>query len=216
MPWPRPEPSSTPSTGWQHRSTRPATRFPGLLQDTEADLSAARQAAAAAQAESGVVTRVAEAERLLAAAKTAAAAAAPDVLTAQTAATQANTAANEALAGIRAAADQRTREKATLDAQMRSASSAVDRAADYIETRRGGVGQQARTRLAEAQRHWEAARAAYAADPARSLQEAREAERLAGTAYGIAQGDFDQYDRAALAVVVAGVARTSPARSSAR
>ena len=169
--------------------------LPGLLQDTEADVGAARQAAAAGQADPGVVTRVAEAERLLATAKTAAAAAAPDVLAAQTAATQANTAANGALAGIRTAAEQRTREKATLDAQMRSASAAVDRAADYIQTRRGGVGQQARTRLAEAQRHWEDARAAYAADPARALQEAREAERLAGTAYGVAQGDFDQYDR---------------------
>ena len=169
--------------------------LPGLLQDTEADVGAARQAAAAGQADPGVVTRVAEAERLLATAKTAAATAAPDVLAAQTAATQANTAANGALAGIRTAAEQRTREKATLDAQMRSASAAVDRAADYIQTRRGGVGQQARTRLAEAQRHWEDARAAYAADPARALQEAREAERLAGTAYGVAQGDFDQYDR---------------------
>jgi uncharacterized membrane protein YgcG len=169
--------------------------LPGLLRDAEADVSAARQAVAAGQVSPEVSGRFADAERLLASGKTAAAAAPPDVLAAQSAATQAHTAANEALAGIRATAEQRTREKAALDAQMRSASSAVDRAADYIETRRGGVGQQARTRLAEAQRHWEDARAAYSADPARALQEAREAERLAGTAYSIAQGDFDQYDR---------------------
>jgi len=169
--------------------------FPGLLSEAEADVIAARQAAAAGQVSPEVSGRLADAERLLASAKTAAAAAPPDVLAAQSAATQAHAAANEALAGIRAVAEQQTRERAALDSQMRSASAAVDRAADYIETRRGGVGREARTRLAEAQRHWEDSRAAYAADPIRALQEAREAERLAGTAYSIAQGDFDQYDR---------------------
>lgn len=169
--------------------------LPALVADAESDVGAARQSISAGQVSPDLAAGVAAAERLLASAKAAASATPPDVLAAQSAATQAHNAANQALAGIREAVAQRAREKAALDNQMRSAEAAIGRSNDYIETRRGGVGREARTRLAEAQRHWDEARAAYATDPARASQEARQAERMAGEAYGLAQSDFDQYDR---------------------
>lgn len=138
--------------------------------------------------------KVLEAERLLAAARTEAASATPDVLIALKQAMQANATADEVLEGVRETEERRAREAAVLTAALRSAEVSVTRAADFIAARRGGVGREARTRLAEAERRLEAARALEATDGGAATREAKTAERLADEAYRLASDDFDDFD----------------------
>lgn len=69
----------------------------------------------------------------------------------------------------------------------------VAAAEDYLNTRRGTVGPEARTRLAEAQRHLAAAQSAADSDPAAALAEVHTADSLAEQAIRAAQQDFDSY-----------------------
>jgi hypothetical protein len=107
----------------------------------------------------------------------------------------AHTTADAALASQRDARERRAREEAALTSALRSAEANVAAAADYVATRRPGVGREARTRLAAAESHLETARGLASEDPTRALQEAGAADRLAGEAYRIAQSDFDTWDR---------------------
>jgi len=98
------------------------------------------------------------------------------------------------LTAARGIATERARVLAALDAALRSAAIDVQRAADFIATRRNGVGRRARTRLAEAQRMLEGARASRDRDPAAALASAQHAERLAEEAYSLAAADFGRWD----------------------
>jgi uncharacterized membrane protein YgcG len=160
-----------------------------------ADLETARAAAASSPGDPGVTDKLAQATALLEAARRAGAAAQPDVLAAVRDAQQANATADGILAGIREAEAQRRREAAALDAAIRSAEAAVARASDYITTRRSGVGREARTRLAEAERHLADARELAATDGPRATGEATTAARLADEAYRLARSDFDGWDQ---------------------
>ena len=60
-----------------------------------------------------------------------------------------------------------------LDQALLTARSTIAAAADFIGTRRGAVGPEARTRLAEAQRHLDAAEGMARSDPSAALGEAR-------------------------------------------
>ncbi len=66
-------------------------------------------------------------------------------------------------------------------------------AADFISTRRGAVGAEARTRLSEAQRHLEAAQQLAESDPSKALQHAQSATQLASRALWAAQADVNRY-----------------------
>ncbi|MFI2560869.1 TPM domain-containing protein [Nocardia farcinica] len=89
-----------------------------------------------------------------------------------------------------AVADLRRRfDHAMTDAQAR-----IGAAADFISTRRGGVDATARTRLSEAQRHLDAARALAAADPAQALTHAQSAAGLAGRALQEAQASVRAFE----------------------
>jgi hypothetical protein len=72
---------------------------------------------------------------------------------------------------------------------MLVARSSVTAAEDFITTRRGGVGITARTRLAEAWRHFEQAIGAGQADPEVALTEAQDADALAQQARTVAEQD---------------------------
>ncbi|HEV7622795.1 MAG TPA: TPM domain-containing protein, partial [Amnibacterium sp.] len=63
----------------------------------------------------------------------------------------------------------------------------------YIDTRRGGVGTDARTRIVEAQRQLDAATAAQQDDPVTALAAAQRAQALANEAYELAQQDVDDF-----------------------
>jgi len=137
----------------------------------------------------------AAADETLRAARVAAAARPLDPIAAHKLATESHRKADELLAAVRADAEQHARLLAAVDASFTTARADVDRAADFIATRRNGVGRQARTRLAEADRLLQGAMALRDADPKAALDQARRAERLAEEAYSLAGNDFDQWDR---------------------
>jgi len=177
-----------------------------------ADLAAAGQRVAAARAEieadlaearslvgggdrTGLPPLIARAESALAGADSALGAALPDPLAALRQLEEADMALEQALSVARDAQTQARRAAEALDQALLTARSAVAAADDFIGTRRGAVGPTARTRLAEAQRHLDAAEAQARQDPTSALREAREADRLAQYALGVAQQDVSQWSQ---------------------
>jgi BMFP domain-containing protein YqiC len=164
-----------------------------MLIEADRDLSQARTAAAGS-ADPALAARLAQADTLLAGARTALAGPKPDVAAAYQHARDAHTIADDSLAALRTAAEQRARDAARLDASIKAAQATLTRATDFIATRRGAVGTEGRTRLAEAQRHLTQAVAAGATDPVGGTHEADETTRLANAAYQAAQDDYGRYD----------------------
>jgi len=94
-----------------------------------------------------------------------------------------------AIQGARDAAVQAQRTRAELDRALLAARSRVQAAEDYLVARRGAVGAEARTRLAEAGRLVVEAQSLAATDAARALAAAQRADQLAGQAMNLAQQD---------------------------
>jgi uncharacterized membrane protein YgcG len=173
----------------------------------QADLDAARSAggsqpaagvAGAGQAGVGAPGSgddLAKAEALLKSARDQAAAAKPDPIAALKAAHDAHAAADAVLARIRDAASQAARAQAAFGAAQASATASIAQADAFIGSRRSGIGREARTRLAEAQRHLSQAQALAGTDVASATVEAHRAENLASSAYTLASNDFGNYDR---------------------
>jgi uncharacterized membrane protein YgcG len=160
----------------------------------EADLARARAAADTAPVDPTIGARITEAEGLLADARRDIGHPKPDVAAAYAKARQANQIGDEVLAGIRSAAEQRAAIAARLQTSIRGAQATVTRATDYVANHRGGVGGDARTRIAEASRHLDLAVASGATDPTAGIQEAETATRLANEALALAQHDYERYD----------------------
>jgi uncharacterized membrane protein YgcG len=93
------------------------------------------------------------------------------------------------LQGVRDAQRQTQRARASLDQTLLSARSRVSAGEDFITARRGAVGPEARTRLAEAGRLVVQADATAAADPVTALAQAQRADQLAQEAIQLAQRD---------------------------
>jgi hypothetical protein len=87
---------------------------------------------------------------------------------------------------------ERTAQRLTQD--ITAAQAQITAASDFIATRRGAVGAEARTRLSEAQRHLDAARQLSQSDPAQALQHSRAAGELSGRALYVAQADVQQWE----------------------
>lgn len=77
-----------------------------------------------------------------------------------------------------------------------TAESRVRAVSDYVDTRRGSVGPEARTRLAEAKRHLQAARDQRAGNPAEAISHANAASTLAAEAQSLANADVQSAQRA--------------------
>ncbi len=159
------------------------------------DVEGARQALSVGAARPDQQQKLVDAQAFLAAAQKAAAATPPDVLEGFKNATQANATADAIVAAVREEAARLARQQAVLDSAIRAAAMAVGHAGDYLQTRRGGVGTQARTRLVEAQRQLDLANASQASDPDGALLAAQRAQSIANDAYIIASMDFDQFDQ---------------------
>ncbi|HJW22167.1 MAG TPA: TPM domain-containing protein [Candidatus Limnocylindrales bacterium] len=190
-------------------------RLPDELTAAKGDLEAARAAVAAAPQATATVpgpanapgtpatpgtaatpaAPLAEAEAALAAATTAAIATPLDPIAAYGKAAAARRVAAETLAKVRQDAAQRAQFAAALQAALAAARASVDRASDFIATRRNGVGRRARTRLAEAQASLEAAMQVKESDPNAAMAGARRADDLADEAYSLAQRDFSGWDQ---------------------
>ena len=98
-----------------------------------------------------------------------------------------------AIQSVRDAAEQAARVQAQLSRSLTTARSQVQAAEDYLVARRGAIGAEARTRLAEAGRLLIEAQGAASTDPAAALTAAQRAERLAAEAMSLAQRDVSGY-----------------------
>ncbi|MFD1213460.1 TPM domain-containing protein [Arthrobacter sp. GCM10027362] len=98
-----------------------------------------------------------------------------------------------ALAGIRDQQERARRAREALQHAIMSAQAQISGTSDYIRARRGGVGSQARTRLAEAERHLDQAIAMADSDPEQALNYANQANALAEQASRLAQQDVDDF-----------------------
>jgi hypothetical protein len=100
---------------------------------------------------------------------------------------------DDILAATRSAQETQQRAVASLQHSLDSAQAKITGTNDFINTRRGAVGSQARTRLAEAQRHLDSAESLRDSDPANALAESRQAESLADEASRLAQNDMGRW-----------------------
>ncbi|KJL44120.1 TPM domain-containing protein [Microbacterium trichothecenolyticum] len=106
----------------------------------------------------------------------------------------ANTQIDTLVQGVRDAAAQAERARQMVGQVMMQAQAQVSAAEDYITARRGAVGAQARTRLAEAGASLARAQALQASDPQQAMQQAQRADQLAGQAIQLAQNDVGAFD----------------------
>ncbi|MCQ4118874.1 TPM domain-containing protein [Rhodococcus tibetensis] len=98
------------------------------------------------------------------------------------------------LAAAQESRRQTERAQQRLDQNVVAAQSQVTAAADFIGTRRGAIGAEARTRLTEAQRHLAAAHQVRDTDVSRALQHAQAASALAVDALSIARNDVQDWE----------------------
>ncbi|MGZ4660102.1 MAG: TPM domain-containing protein [Arthrobacter sp.] len=101
---------------------------------------------------------------------------------------------DQALTGIRDQQEQARRAQASLQQTIMSAQAQISATSDYITARRGGVGTEARTRLAESQRNLDYALSISRTDPVTALTYAQQAHALAAQAAQLAQADVDHFD----------------------
>ncbi len=171
-------------------------RIPAARADTEQDLAEARALVASGD-RSGLQPQIARAEAAIVAADEAMAAtggALPDPFTALRRLEEADIALEQALSVARDAQTRTRRAAAALDQALLNARSTIAAAGDFIATRRGAVGPEARTRLAEAERHLQAATGLAPTDPVSALQEAQQADALAEQALQRAQSDMSSWN----------------------
>jgi TLP18.3/Psb32/MOLO-1 phosphatase superfamily protein len=171
------------------------TRLSDEIRGAQSDLAAARAALPNATPGAGHDAKLAAAETALRGAAAAAAMTPPDPLGALRAASDADATIDSVLAAVHEDAAQRARLSQAVDTTLATAEARVNRAADFIQVRRMGVGRRARTRLAEAQRFLEQASALASTNPQGSIAAAQRAGQLADEAYSYAQDDFDDWDQ---------------------
>jgi predicted nucleic acid-binding Zn-ribbon protein len=155
--------------------------------------------AATAQLAKGTVPRAAELTTARDAAVTAVGhantAGAADPLGAFTQLTQADAQLDRLLAAISDELEAAARLNRAFDQALFGAQSQVRSVSDFIDTRRGIVGPEARTRLAEAVRQLEAAQAVKATNPSEGIQHANGAAMLAAQAQSMANADVSAAQR---------------------
>nr|WP_246280983.1 TPM domain-containing protein [Cellulomonas humilata] len=118
-----------------------------------------------------------------------------DPLAAMRAITDAEAALDAALAPTRDAVEQDRRAQRQLDDVLGRLESTLRATGDFLSTRRGAVGPEARTRLAEAERLRVIALDQRPADASAALATAQRAEQLAREAADLAQQDVERADQ---------------------
>lgn len=100
-----------------------------------------------------------------------------------------------ALGDVRDQAENERRAQDSLQHALIAAQSGISGTADYIRARRGGVGREARTRLAEAERNLDHAVDLQRSDPVTALSHAQQAAMLADQAAQLAEQDVSGFGR---------------------
>ncbi|MFE9563201.1 TPM domain-containing protein [Streptomyces sp. NPDC006487] len=173
-----------------------AGKLTGALNETDTDLADASgllSGTAEGTSTADLRGRISRAQAVLADVRQEQSAGRYDPLDALRRVEEADAALDEALAGARERESGRQRAAALLDQALLTARSAIGAATDYITTSRGAIGSQARTRLAEAQRHLERSTSLAGSDPAGALAEAQQADSLARQAQQLAEQDVRGY-----------------------
>jgi TPM domain len=170
-------------------------RVAAVRAETEKDLAEARSLLGSGD-RSGLEPQIARAEAALEAADVALRPGGDgrtDPLAALGQLEEADIALEQALTVARDAQTRARRAAEALDQAIPTAESTIAAAADFINTRRGAVGPQARTRLAEARRHLDLAVSLSGDDAARALREAQQATMMASHALSMAQDDVSRW-----------------------
>ncbi len=163
----------------------------GELREAEMDVQAARTVVTQATDQAFAV-RLAQADAALDAAREHASTPEGDIVEAHRLAGESHRLADELLVEVRAASQQRQRALAAARTAIETATAALSRSRDYIETRRTHVGRHARTRLEESARHLHRAQTLLADEqPAPAATEAERARQLADEAWRHASDDFE-------------------------
>ncbi|WP_367044774.1 TPM domain-containing protein [Streptomyces sp. Je 1-332] len=171
-------------------------KLPAALTETETDLAEARgllEGTTAGASTADLHGRIARAETVVAEVRKKMAAGPHDPIDALRRVEEADAVLDESLKGAREREVTRQRAATLLGQALLTARSAVGTAADLIDTHRGGVGSEARTRLAEAQRHLAGAEAAKDTDASAALAEAQQADTQARQAQQLAERDVRGY-----------------------
>ena len=184
-----------------------ATRLATELDAAARDLEAARTAVAGlgqapqlppavpgAPAPADPAAALRAAEVALGEARRAAEATPLDPLAALQRAVASNAAADAIVAQVADVNAQVARRRQAAETAIATAGGHVTRATDYITTRRHGVGEQARTRAAEAEVRLDEARGQLAASPEGATATANRATALADEAYRLAAGQFEGWN----------------------
>ncbi len=188
---------------------RAATGIKTAISDTAQDLAEAKALVSSGQAPGDLAGQVAAAESALATVQQEMAGGRYDPLVAIRRIQEAGGRLDQALAAVRDQQQQAQRARASLEHALLAARSEISATQDFITTRRGAVGGEARTRLAEAQRHYDEAMATAQSDPVSALSHAQQADALAEHAGQLARSDVGAFsdsggldERAAAAEVV--------------
>jgi uncharacterized membrane protein YgcG len=170
-----------------------ASGVQAAMADTAQDLAEAKALVAGGQTPGDLAGHVAAAEAALAAVQQEMAAGRYDPLAAIRRVQEAGGRLDQALAAVRDQQQQAQRARASLEQALLAARSEISATQDFITTRRGAVGGEARTRLAEAQRHYDEAIAIAQADPVSALSHAQQADALAEQAGKLARSDVGAF-----------------------
>ncbi|MEU5155878.1 TPM domain-containing protein [Glycomyces sp. NPDC021274] len=180
-------------TGRQTELAEAAQGLPGLLASLQQDISEAERKADGSPGGERLRRAAADARAATAAIEAAKAAGPVDPLESTRRLEQAQAAVGGELQAVRDEQEQRESAKAQLAQTIANASATAAAVEDYINTNRGGVGTEARTRLNEANQQLDAARALAPSDPVQALAGAQRADQLAAAASRLAQQDVNAY-----------------------
>ena len=172
-----------------------STGVQAAMAETAQDLAEAKALASSGQTPGDLAGHVAAAESALATVQQEMAGGRYDPLTAIRRIQEAGGRLDQALAAVRDQQQQAQRARASLEQALLAARSEISATQDFITTRRGGVGSEARTRLAEAQRRYNEAVAAGQSDPVAALGLAQQADALAEQAGQLARSDVGAFSQ---------------------
>jgi uncharacterized membrane protein YgcG len=172
---------------------RAATALQTAVAETEQDMAEARALVSTGQAPAELTGQLAAADAALASVRDEMATGRYDPLAAMRRLTDAGGRLDQALAAVRDQQEQARRAIAALDQALLAARSEISAVKDFITSRRGGVGGEARTRLVQAQREYDEAMAVAGSDPVSGLAHARRADALAEEAGQLARADVDAF-----------------------
>lgn len=163
------------------------------VQNTTKDLTEAKAMLQGGQQSPELASRVAAAEQALVSVQQELQTGRFDPMAATRRLEEADIALADSLKDVREEQARIERARASLDQALLAARSEISATNDFITTRRGGVGSQARTRLAEAQRSFDQAIGLAQTDPEAALRMTQQAHQLAAQAGQQARSDVGAF-----------------------